>query len=96
MPLTVIWGKLVISMSDADTKDVLIPVLELMKLEAEYLYRQQCWIVALADTVRKNPQLAAVLEQHPLYDQGPALELRSRDVLLQRLDELIQQLKDGR
>ena len=76
-----------------ETNQVLRFVLELQKEQALYAHRQHGWIVALAETVRKNPQLAADLEQHPFYDQGPQPSLRKIDVLISNIDAIIHQLK---
>jgi hypothetical protein len=77
---------------EKETRETLTSMLQWMRQQAIYLHRQHGWIVALAETVRKNPQLAADLEQHPSYDQGPRQDLQNIDMLLQNIDALIQRL----
>jgi hypothetical protein len=76
-----------------DTNEPLISILQMLRQQAIYLHRQHGWIVALAETVRQNPETARILEQHPFYDQGPASEIRSSAETLQIIDGIIQQLK---
>ena len=78
-----------------ETNQVLRSILEVIREQAIYLHRQHAWIVAIAETIEKNPDLASLLRQHPLYDQGHRLDIYKTELLLQKIDVLIQELRGG-
>jgi hypothetical protein len=80
-------------MSDLETNQALIAILEILKQEAVYLDRQHGWLIALAETIETMPQLESFLKRHPFYDQAPRPSLQKVDVLTRNIEALIQQLK---
>ena len=83
-----------ISTCDPETNAVLCSILEMMKEQFVYSHRLHGWIIAVAETLEKHPDLAAELLRHPFYDQGPAPFLQTSDVRLQNIDALIRQLSE--
>ena len=79
---------------DADTKQVLVSILQMMKQQAIYLDRQHRWIVAVADSVDSQPELSAYLRKHPFFDLGPRRDLDRTNDVIQNIDALTQLLKD--
>lgn len=79
--------------NDQRTRQALLSVLDLLKQQALYIDRQHRWIVALASALEAEPALAERLQQHPLYDLGPAPSLRSGVEMSQIIDGIIQQVK---
>jgi hypothetical protein len=82
-------------MSDLETNQALIAILEILKQEAVYLHRQHGWLIAVAETIEANPDFATLLKQHPFYDPVPRPALQKVDVLTRNIDVLTQRLKDG-
>jgi hypothetical protein len=78
---------------DEETKQVFRSTLEMLKQQALVSGRLLGWGLAVADTLRKNPQFEAVLQEHPYFDLGPQPTLRTIDEMTQNIDALIQQLK---
>ena len=79
---------------DAETKQVLCAILQMMKDQAVYLHRQHGWLIAVADTVETNADLDAFLKKHPFYDLGPRPDVQITNAMIQNIDALIQRLKD--
>ncbi len=79
---------------DTDTKAVLLLILETLKDQALYLQRQRKWLAAVADTVKKHPDLEATLKSHPYFDQGPRPDEQIMRDEIQRIDALIRKLMD--
>ena len=79
---------------DPQINQVVQAILLMEREQVIHVDRLHRWMVALAETLQKNPQLDTDLKQHPFYDLGPAPSLRPRDELLQTIDALIQRLKD--
>jgi hypothetical protein len=79
---------------DAELKQVLCSVLEMVKQEALYSHRLHGWVIAVSETIEKHPDLVAQLKVHPFYDQGPRPDIQNTRVLIQNIDALIQRLKD--
>ena len=80
-------------MNDLATNGALISILEILKQEAEYLHRQHGWLIAVAETIEKHPEFASRLKEHPFYDPTPRPALNKITELTQKIDTLIQQLK---
>jgi hypothetical protein len=80
-------------MSDIEINEVLIAILEMLKQQGTYLHRQHGWMIALAETMEENDDLAQKLKQHPFYDQGPRRDTQITDVMIRNIDALIQQLR---
>jgi hypothetical protein len=80
-------------MSDQETNQVLRSILEIVREQAIYLHRQHAWIIAVAETIEKHPDLASTLKQHPFYDQGHRQDIYKTELLLQKVDALIQELR---
>ena len=80
-------------MSDRETNGALIAILEILKQEAVYLQHQHAWLIAVAETIEQNPEFASLLKQHPFYDSTPRPSFQKVAGLTQKIDELIQQLK---
>jgi hypothetical protein len=78
---------------DHQTNQALCFILEMQKQQALYLDRLHGWIIAIAETLAKQPDLVEHLKQHPFYDQGPLPSLRSTDEMIRNIDALIQQLR---
>ena len=76
------------------TTEVLSSILEMIKQQAIYLHRQHGWMIAVADALRENPDLAKRLEQHPFYDLGPREDVRITDAMIRNIDALIERLRD--
>ena len=74
---------------------LLASMLEILREEAIYLHRQHGWIIAVAETIEKHPDLVQHLKQHPFYDQGYRPDAYKIERLLQSIDVLIQQLRGG-
>ena len=81
-------------MGDLPTNEVLRSILEMLKQQALYLRLQHGWLIAVAETIEKHPQLGADLKQHSFYDQGPQSALQRIDVMIGNIDALIRQLKE--
>ena len=81
-------------MSDLDTNETLRTILEILKQEAKYLHRQHGWLIAVAETIEKNPDLDSQLKQHPFYDQGPRRDTQITDALIRNIDALIQRFRE--
>jgi hypothetical protein len=81
-------------MIEPEAKQVLRSTLEMLKQQAIYTHRLHGWLIAVAETIAKQPDLAPRLKQHPLYDQGPAPYIQTIDTTTQNIDALIQRLKD--
>jgi len=79
---------------DAETKQVLCSILEMLKDQAIYLHRQHGWLMAVADTVETNADLDAFLKKHPFYRQAPRRDEQRTNEMIQKVDALIQLLKD--
>ena len=78
---------------DAETKQVLVSMLEVLKQQMTFLDRQYGWIVAIAESVRADDDIRKRLEQNSQYDQGPQPQLRHIWNTIQNIDALIQQLR---
>jgi hypothetical protein len=78
---------------DQKVNQALLAILEMQKQQALVSGRLLGWGVAVADTLRKNPQFEAVLREHPYFDLGHQPTLRTIDEMIQNIDALIQQLK---
>ena len=79
---------------DAETKQVMVSMLEMLKLQAVLSDRLLGWGLAVADTLRKNPQFEALLREHPSFDQGHVPDLQTTGGMIRNIDALIRQLKD--
>jgi hypothetical protein len=79
---------------DAETKQVLVSTLEMLKQQTVLSDRLFGWVMAVGAAVRKNPELEQALTQHPFFDQGPAPGLQTTGEMIRNIDALIQQLKD--
>ena len=77
---------------DEQTKQILVSILEVLREQTSYLHRQHGWVIAVAETIEKQPDLAAHLKQHSFYDQGPRPDMRITASLLERVDVLLRQL----
>jgi hypothetical protein len=73
--------------------EVLVSILEMLRTQALYLHIQHGWLIAVAETIEKHPQLVEELKRHPFYDQGPQPALRNTDVMIGNINALIAQLK---
>ncbi len=78
---------------DPEIRNVLCSILEVIREQGIYLHRQHGWIIAVAETIEKHPDLVAHLKQHPFYDQGHRLDVYKTELLLQKVDVLLQQLR---
>lgn len=67
-------------------------ILETLKQQATFIDRQYGWIVALAETMKSDPELEARLKQHPLYNLGPEPRLRNFAAFEHSIDALIRLL----
>lgn len=83
-------------MADQQATQVLCFVLEMLKRQYIYSQRLHGWIVAIAETLEKHPEIAAELRQHPTYDQGQLPWSQTPDTTIQNIDVLIQQLREPR
>lgn len=72
---------------------VLTSILQMMREQAIYLHRQHGWMIAVAETVKENPEAKIALERHPFYDQGPRRDVDTTDQILRNIESLIQRLK---
>jgi hypothetical protein len=79
---------------DAETKQVLLAILQMMKDQAVYLHRQHGWLIAVADSVDTDAELSDFLKTHPFYNQGPRPDVQITNAMIQNIDLLIQRLKD--
>ncbi len=79
-------------MAGLQTNDALVSVLQMLKQQLLFSNRLHGWVIAVAETIEKQPELAIELRQHPTYDQGFAPSLRNIDVTIRNIDALIQQL----
>jgi len=77
---------------DEQTKQVLISILEVLREQANYLHRQHGWLIAVAETIEKQPDLVSDLKRHSFYNQGPRPDVHITASLLERVDVLIRQL----
>jgi len=80
-------------MTDVEMKEILRSILEMLKQQTLFLDRQQGWLIALADTIGKNPAAAESLKAHSFYRPNPQIAIDNIDVMLRKADALIQQLK---
>lgn len=81
-------------MNNESLNQLLVSLVEILREEAIYLHRQHGWIIAVAETIEKHPDLVQHLKQHPFYDQGCRQDSYKIERLLQSTDALIQQLKE--
>jgi hypothetical protein len=79
-------------MEERQHRETLRFILETLKQQAIFLDRQYAWIVALAETIKSDPELEARLQQHPLYDLGPEPRLRNFAAFEHSIDALIRLL----
>jgi hypothetical protein len=79
-------------MQERQHRDTLRFILETLKQQAIFIDRQYAWIVALAETIKSDPELEARLKQHPLYDLGPEPRLRNFAAFEHSIDALIRLL----
>lgn len=79
-------------MEERQNREVLRFMLETLKQQAIFLDRQYAWIVALAETIKSDPELEARLKRHPLYDLGPEPRLRNFAAFEHSIDALIRLL----
>jgi hypothetical protein len=78
---------------NSEIKAVLAFTLETLRSQAQYMHRQQGWIVALAETIAADPDLESRLKQHPFYDQGYDSSLPKIAVTLENIDLQIRKMK---
>ena len=81
-------------MSDHQIREVLVSILEMVRQQAIYLHRQHGWLIAVAETLEKHPDLVSHLKQHPSYDLGPRPDIEITQRMLQNIDALIAQLRN--
>ena len=79
-------------MDERQQREMLRFILETLKQQAIFIDRQYSWIVALAETIKSDPELEARLKQHPLYDLGPEPRLRNFPAFEHSIDALIRLL----
>jgi hypothetical protein len=79
-------------MEERQQLEVLRFILETLKQQAIFIDRQYAWIVALAETIKSDPELETRLKQHPLYDLGPEPRLRNFAAFEHSIDALIRLL----
>ena len=79
-------------MDERQQREMLRFILETLKQQAIFIDRQYSWIVALAETMKSDPELEARLKQHPLYDLGPEPRLRNFAAFEHSIDALIRLL----
>jgi hypothetical protein len=79
-------------MADQQTTQVLRFALEMLKRQYIYSQRLHGWIIAIAETLEKHPEIATELRQHPTYDQGQLPWSHGPETTIQNIDALIQQL----
>lgn len=79
-------------MDERQNREMLRFILETLKQQAIFLDRQYAWIVALAETIKSDPDLEARLRQHPLYDLEPEPRLRNFAAFEHSIDALIRLL----
>jgi hypothetical protein len=77
---------------DAQTKQVLVSTLEILREQTAYTQRLHGWVIAVHETIEHDEAFRSVLRAHPSYDQGPRPDLHITASLLAKLDALIQQL----
>jgi hypothetical protein len=77
---------------EQQTATVLVSILQMLKQQAIYMHRQHGWMIALAETLRDNPEVAKRLEQQTFYDQGPRKDVDITETMIRNIDALIQQL----
>jgi hypothetical protein len=80
-------------MTEFEIKETFRFILELLKQQALYVHRQHGWLIALAETIERDPALVSELKNHPFYDQGPEWRIQSIDVLLQNIEIVLQQVQ---
>jgi len=80
--------------TDAETKHILRFILEALKQQAQYLHRQHGWLIAVAESLKANPEMDSALRQHPFYDQGPQPLIPRTDAMIRNIDLLIENLKN--
>ena len=78
---------------DTDAKQVLVAILEMQKQQWAYLHRIHGWVISVAETIERQPELADELRRHPTYDQGPLPWLQTSGDAIRHIDALIQQLR---
>ncbi|HMB82524.1 MAG TPA: hypothetical protein VKI40_00590 [Terriglobales bacterium] len=76
-------------MNDLELRNLLCSLLEMMKRQEIHSQRLHGWIIAVAETLEKHPEIAAELKQHPGYDQGPLPWNQMLDSTIQHIDALI-------
>jgi len=79
-------------MDERQHREMLRFILETLKQQAIFLDRQYAWIVALAETIKSDPELEVRLKQHPLHDMGPEPRLRNFAAFEHSIDALIRLL----
>lgn len=82
-------------MSDQETNQVLLAILNVLREQTVYLHRQHGWLIAVADAVETNTDLDAFLKKHPFYNQSPRPDVRITDEMLRTIDALIQRLNQS-
>jgi hypothetical protein len=83
-------------MSNHNADSILVSILELLREQAIHIDLIGHWTVAIADTLVKQPELAAPLRENPFCNLGPQPQLRKLDEMLQHIEGLIHQLEDRR
>ena len=78
---------------EAETRQLLYGILEMLKQQAVYLYRIHGWVIAVSETVENEPALRDKLRSHPSFDQGPLPWLQTTDEMIRRIDMLIRKLR---
>jgi hypothetical protein len=78
---------------DPQVNQVLVAILEMVKQQAIYSHRLHGWVIAVSETIEKQPNLVEQLRAHPFFDQGPRPDLQTTQYTIQNIDALIHQLK---
>lgn len=80
-------------MTELQTGDVLCSILDMMKQQALYSHRLHGWVIAVSETIEKQPALVEQLRAHPFFDQGPRPDIQTTEHTIQNIDALIRRLK---
>lgn len=80
-------------MNDSEIRGLLCAMLEMMKRQAIESQRLTGWVIAIAETLEKHPEIAAELRQHPTFDQGQLPWNQTLDSTIQHIDALILKLR---
>ncbi len=78
---------------DADTKQVLVSTLEILREQTVYAQRLHGWVIAVHETIEHDETLRSVLRAHSFYHQGPRPDIEITAGLIRNIDALIQKLK---